>query len=126
MSPLVFRFDVVDRWHRGRLFHIFFRAQEAHDTALVLAGLYALSISDRASIDFASLRLLGGRSAIPDDFSRMRLERKPERTLRPGRIREYLRRGPMVCVLANNRIHGHGTARAGALLPTVTQVASEP
>ena len=116
----------VDGWHRGWFSHMFCRLQEEHDTTLALAELYSLPGLDRVSTDIASVRLLGGRSAIPHDFSRVRLDRKPELILRPGRVRERLRRGLMVCVLANDRFHGHGTARASVLLAKATEVASEP
>ena len=116
----------VDVRRRDRFCHMLCRLLEEHHTALVLAGLNYLPELERVSTDFDSVRLLGRRSGTPGDFSRVRLDQKPELTLWPGRIREYLRRGLMVFVLANNRFQGHSTATACALLAETTGVASKP
>lgn len=64
-------------------------------------------------------------SAMPDDFSCVRLDREPALALWAGRIREHLGRGLTVFVLANNRFQGHGPATASALLAKVIGVGSE-
>jgi len=150
LGPLVFQFDAsfrvdslplladflaglpsdlryaVEVRHRGWLYDEFYRLLEEHHVALVLADLYYMPKLDRVTTDFAYLRLLGKRSAIPDDFSRVRLDREPELTLWAVRIREYLGHGITVFAFANNRFQGHGPATARALLARVSGVDREP
>lgn len=65
-------------------------------------------------------------SAMPDEFSGVRLDREPARALWAGRIREHLGRGLTVLLLANNRFQGHGPATTRALLAKVAGVAFDP
>ncbi len=59
---------------------------------------------------------LGKRSAVPDDFSHVRINRDLELDLWAGRIRGYLAQGVTVFAFANNYYQGHGPATARALL----------
>lgn len=116
----------VEIRHRSWLCDDFYRLLEERKTALVLADLHYMPKLDRVTTDFAYIRLLGKRSAIPDDFSRVRLDREPELTLWAGRIRTYLPRGLAVFAFANNRFQGHGPASARVLLAKVGPNGPEP
>ncbi len=93
---------------------------------MVLADLYYMPKLDRVTTDFTYIRMLGKRTAIPDDFSRVRLDREPELTLWAERIRTDLARGLAIFAFVNNRFQGHGPATARALLARVTGAAPEP
>ncbi len=150
LGPLVFQFDTsfrvdllplradvlaglpsgrryaVEIRHRSWLCDEFYHLLEERKTALVLADLYYMPELDRVTTDFTYIRLLGKRTAIPDDFSRVRLDREPELTLWTERFRTYLARGLAIFAFANNRFQGHGPATARALLARVSGAAPEP
>jgi uncharacterized protein YecE (DUF72 family) len=74
---------------------------------------------DFGATDFAHIRLLGERSAVPDDFSHVRhvrIDRDRELALWAERIRGYLARGVSVFVFVNNHYQGNGPATARAFL----------
>jgi uncharacterized protein YecE (DUF72 family) len=147
LGPLVFQFDAgfrveslpilgaflaglptdlrhtVEIRHRSWLRDDFFQLLEKYKVALVLADLYYMPKLDKVTTDFSYIRLLGKRSAAPDDFSRVRLDRERELNLWAERIRAYLDRGLQVFAFANNRFQGHGPASARALL---TRLAGNP
>lgn len=149
LGPLVFQFDssfrvellpllgdflgglpsdlryAVEIRHRGWLGDQLYRLLEEQKTALVLADLYYMPKLDRTTADFTYIRLLGKRRAVPDDFSRVRLDREQELTWWAGRIRSYLERGLEVFAFANNRFQGHGPATARTLLARLAQATPE-
>jgi uncharacterized protein YecE (DUF72 family) len=114
----------VEIRHRGWLTDTFYRLLETHRIALVLPDLYYMPRLDRVTTDFAYIRLLGKRSAVPGDFSHVRIDRDRELALWAGRIRGYLARGVTVFAFANNRYQGHGPATARALLSRLAAPAS--
>ncbi len=138
LGPLVFQFDAgfrvealptlrdfveglppdlryaVEIRHRSWLRDDLYQLLEKYKVALVLADLYYMPKLDKVTTEFSYIRLLGRRRAVPDDFSRVRLDR--ELSLWAGRIRTYLDRRLEVFAFANNRFQGHGPATARALL----------
>ena len=70
-----------------------------------------------------SVRLLGRRSAVPDDFSRARLDRDCEPGLWAERIRTYPDRRLQVSIFARNRFHGDAPAPAR---PPLSKLAGNP
>lgn len=114
----------VEIRHRGWLTEEFTRLLEVRRVALVLPDLYYMPRLDRVTTDFAYIRLLGKRSAVPDDFSHVRIERDRELALWAERIRGYLAGGVTVFAFANNHYQGHGPATARALLSRVAAPAS--
>ncbi|MFI5341484.1 MAG: DUF72 domain-containing protein [Candidatus Methylomirabilales bacterium] len=122
--PSDLRYTVEVR-HRGWLCDTISRLLENRRTALVLADLYYMPRLDWVMTDLAYIRLHGKRSAIPDDFGRVRLDRDPEPPVWAVRVRESLGRGLTVFAFANNCFRGHCPATARALLAKATGVASE-
>ncbi len=122
--PSEFRCPVEVR-HRGWLCDPVSRLMENRRTALVQADLYYVLRVDRVTTDLAYIRLHGKRSAIPDDFGRLRLDRDPEPPVWAVRVREYPERGLTVFAFGNNCCRGHCRAMARALLVKATGVASE-
>jgi len=113
----------VEIRHRSWLRDDLYQLLEKYKVALVLADLYYMPKLDKVTTDFSYIRLLGRRSAVPDDFSRVRLDRERDLSLWAGRIRTYLDRRLEVFAFANNRFQGHGPATARALL---TRLAGNP
>ncbi len=113
--PETHRYAVEIR-HRSWLRDDFYGLLERHRVALVLADLFYMPKLNRATTDFAYIRLLGKRSEVPDDFSRVVINRDKELTLWSGRIREFLAQGLGVFVFANNRFQGHGPATVRTLM----------
>ena len=77
---------------------------------------------DRVTTDLASIRLLGKRGAIPDDFSRGRIDRESALAWCAGGTRGYLRFILLVFAFANDRFQGDGLPKAEALPATVVRV----
>ncbi len=114
----------VEVRHRGWLSDRFYRLLEDHHTPVVLADLVYMPKLDRVTTDFAYIQLLGKRSTIPDDFSRVRLDLEPELAQWAVGVRKYLERGLTVFVFANNHLQGHGPAAARTLPGDLAGVAS--
>jgi len=116
----------VEIRHRGWLTEEFTRLLEVRRVALVLPVLHYMPRLDRVTTDFVYIRLLGNRSAVPDDFSHVRIDRERELDLWAERIRGCLARGVTAFAFANNRHQGHGPATARALLSRLAAPASIP
>ena len=122
--PSDLRYPVEVR-RRGWLCDPVSRLMENRRTALVQADLYYVLRVDRVTTDLAYIRLHGKRSAIPDDFGGLCLDRDPEPPVWAVRVREYPERSLTVFAFANNCCRGHCPATARALLAKATGVASE-
>ena len=120
--PMDLRYAVEIR-HRSWLSDDLYHLLERYKVGLDLADQYSMPKLDKAPTDFSYIRLLGRRSAVPVDFSRVRLDRERELSMWAGRIRAYLDRRLEVFAFTNNRFQGHGPSTARALL---TRLAGNP
>jgi len=114
-SPKDIRYAVEIR-RPGWLCDEFSQLLKKHKVVLVLADLNYMPKPDKVTTNFTSIRLLGKRGDIPDDFSRIRLDRERELKLWSERIRIYIQRRFEIFVFANNRFQGHGPATAWTFL----------
>jgi uncharacterized protein YecE (DUF72 family) len=116
----------VEIRHRGWLGEAFYQLLGTHRMELVLPDLYSMPKLDRVTTDFAYLRLLGKRSAVPDDFSHVRIDRGRELDRWAGRVRGSLPQGVTVFAFVNNHYQGHGPTTARALLSRLATPVSVP
>ena len=104
-------------WHQEPFYEMLSRYQ----TALVLNDLYYMPRLVRLTSVFTVVRLLGNRKQIPDDFSRVRIERGADLQWWAGQIRNFLQRNLEVYVYSNNRYQGHAPATVGTLLRLIQE-----
>jgi uncharacterized protein YecE (DUF72 family) len=116
----------VEIRHRGWLSEPFYQLLATHRIALVLPDLYYMPKLDRITTDFTYIRRLGKRSAVPDDFSHVRIDRGRELDPWAGRIRGYLAQGVTVFVFVNDHYQGRGPATARALLSRLATSVAVP
>jgi uncharacterized protein YecE (DUF72 family) len=100
----------VEVRHRGWLRDEFYALLERRRAALVLHDLHYMPALNRATADFVYIRLLGKRSLVPDDFSRVRIDRTKELDAWAEKVRSFADRGLEIFVFANNRYQGHAPA----------------
>lgn len=99
-------------WHRDA----FYQMLQTFGVALVLNDLYYMPRVVRLTADFTIVRLLGNRKQIPDDFSRVRVERSRDLEWWTEQIERFLQKNLEVYVYSNNRYQGHAPATIRDLL----------
>jgi uncharacterized protein YecE (DUF72 family) len=88
----------------------FFDLLERYKCALVIQDIYYMPRFVRLTAPFTYLRLLGDRRKIPDNFSRVRIDREKQLTDWAERIVSMLSEGVEVYAYANNHYQGHAPA----------------
>jgi len=88
----------------------FYQMLRDTNTALVLNDIYYLPRQTEVTAEFTYVRLLGDRRQIPDDFSRVRVERTKDLDYWAAWINAQLEKEIEVYVYSNNRYQGHAPA----------------
>jgi uncharacterized protein YecE (DUF72 family) len=93
-------------WFKPEFYHML----RESNTALVLNDIYYLPRQTEVTADFTYIRLLGDRRQIPDDFSRVRVDRTEGLDYWATWITAQLEKELDVYVYSNNRYQGHAPA----------------
>ena len=104
--------EVRDKnWYQPAAFDLL----RQHNVALVLSDLYYMPRISEITADFTYIRLLGNRHRIPDDFSRVRLNRDKDFDFWSEKINGFLDKNLEVYVYSNNRYQGHAPSTIDSL-----------
>jgi len=99
-------------WHQPKFYDLL----KKYNVALVLNDLYYMPRIVELTSEFTFIRLLGNRKLIPDDFSRVRLNRDKDLDWWADWIDKFLEKELEVWVYSNNRYQGHAPDTIKALI----------
>ena len=123
--PGGFRYAVEIRNRKWHKVEPFFDLLEKHRCSLVLQDLYYMPPFFRFTAPFTYIRLLGNRRQIPEDFSRVRVERAQELDDWARCVVEILSEGLEVFAYSNNRYQGHAPETVRTLAALVDRLLRE-
>ena len=90
-------------WHTKEFYDLL----RKHKIALVLNDLYYMPRVIELTADFVYIRLLGNRKQIPNNFSKVRVNRDEDLDWWADWINKFLEKELEVWVYSNNRYQGH-------------------